>query len=245
MNAKGNMTLCFGGNTFMKHLHMPKGTLARLSVGALALSAGIAGPILLTAGTAQATSCGSATVAGTSCTLTGTFGLTAGTLTLTSPSALGWSATANGADQQLVDATGGHESYLVNDATGSADGWHVTVAATQFSTGGSSPSTLANTGTFSTNGSLTSISGSTAPTATCLSGSTCTLPTDTTSYPVAITTATTASDIYDASASTGLGSVTIGGSSAANPVGWWLNVPANTLAGTYTSTVTVDIISGP
>jgi hypothetical protein len=62
---------------------------------------------------------------------------------------------------------------------------------------------------------------------------------------VAITTATTASNIYDASATTGLGSVTIGGSSAANPVGWWLNVPANTLAGTYTSTVTVDIISGP
>jgi hypothetical protein len=67
-------------------------------------------------------------------------------------------------------------------------------------------------------------------------------------YPVAITTAASsppASDIYDASATTGLGSVTIGGSSAANPVGWWLNVPANTLAGTYTSTVTVDIISGP
>ncbi len=122
------------------------------------------------------------------------------------------------------------------------------VSATTFSTGGGSPSTLANIGTLSTNGSLTSISGSTAPTATCLSGSTCTLPTDTTSYPVAITTAAsspTASDIYDASASTGLGSVTIGGSSAANPVGWWLNVPANTLAGTYTSTVTVEIISGP
>ena len=229
----------------MKHLHMPRSTLARLALGSLVLSAGIGGPTLLAAGAAQAAACGTATAAGTSCTLTGTFALTSGTMTLTSPAALAWSSTVTGADQQLVDATAAQQSYLVIDATGTAPGWHVTVSATQFTTGGGTPSTLANTGTFSSNGSLTSISAATAPTASCLSGSTCTLPTDTTTYPVAITTGGAAVNIYDASAATGLGSITIGGSTATDPLGWWLNVPANTLAGTYTSTVTLEIISGP
>jgi hypothetical protein len=35
----------------------------------------------------------------------------------------------------------------------------------------------------------------------------------------------------------------IGG--ATHPVGWWVKVPANTLAGTYTSTVTLQVNSGP
>jgi hypothetical protein len=232
----------------VKHLHMPKRTLARVAVIGLALSAATCGPTLLIAGDAQAAACGTATPAGTSCTLTGTLSLTSGTMTLTSPSALAWSGTVNGLDQQLVDTTAAHQSYLVNDSTGSAPGWHVTASATQFTTGGGTPSTLANTGTFVTNGSVSSIVSATAPTATCLSGSTCTLPTDTTTYPVALTTAATtptAFNIYDASAATGLGSITIGGSTATNPVGWWLNVPSNTLAGTYTSTVTLEIISGP
>lgn len=66
-----------------------------------------------------------------------------------------------------------------------APGWHSTVSATTFTTGGGTPHTLADTGTFSTNGSVTSISGTGAPTAACASGSTCTVPTNTTTYPVA------------------------------------------------------------
>jgi hypothetical protein len=38
---------------------------------------------------------------------------------------------------------------------------------------------------------------------------------------------------------------TAGGSGTLNPVGWWLNVPANTLAGTYTSTITLAIADAP
>ena len=76
-------------------------------------------------------------------------------------------------------------------------------------------------------------------------GSTCTLPSNTTTYPVLITTAAsspTATKIYDDAASSGLGQLTIGN---ANLVGWWLNVPANAVSGTYTSTFTWQINSGP
>ena len=55
----------------------------------------------------------------------------------------------------------------------------------------------------------------------------------------------TAYTVYDTSASTGEGVMTIGGSSAANPIGWWVQVPAAAYAGTYTSTVTLQVVSGP
>ncbi len=31
----------------------------------------------------------------------------------------------------------------------------------------------------------------------------------------------------------------------ANPVGWWVTIPGNTPTGTYTSVITLGIISGP
>jgi hypothetical protein len=68
---------------------------------------------------------------------------------------------------------------------------------------------------------------------------------------VTITTAQAATptpvSIYNADAGTGLGTVVIGfdGATAANPVGWWLNVPSNTIQGSYTSTVSLELISGP
>jgi hypothetical protein len=167
---------------------------------------------------------------------------------MTTSSSLSWTSAASGADLQLVDPTVADETYTVVDATGSGAGWHVTVSATTFTaTGG----TLTNTGTFSTNGSLTSITGAVYPTAACSTGSTCTVPTHTTTpttFPVAITTAPTtpvASVIYDANAATGTGSIAIGGSTSANPVGWWLAVPGNTKAGTYTSTISMAIVTAP
>lgn len=232
----------------MQSRYMTRMTGKRIAcaLAASALLAGGAGTVvLLTTASAGAVACGTATAAGTPCTMTGTLILSSGTLTLTAPSALSWAGNVTGLDQNLVDATAAHQAYLVDDATGTGAGWHVTVSATTFTTG---TLTLANAGTFSTNGSVTSMTDPAAPTAACSSGSTCTLPTDTTTYPVAITTAATAPtavNIYDASAGTGKGSIVIGGSTAAGPVGWWLNVPSNTLAGTYTSTVTMEIIAGP
>jgi hypothetical protein len=215
--------------------------LGRLA-GVCALLA-IGGPVLLAAGTAQAVACGSAVPAGTACTLGASIGVTSGVLALTAPTSLAWATTDNGLDQKLVDPTTAHQSYLVNDASASAVGWHVTVSATTFT---SSARTLANAGTFVTTGSVTAEAATTAPTAACSPNSTCTLPADTTTYPVAITTAASAPtpvSIYAASAATGIGSITIG--IGPNPVGWWVNEPARTLVGTYTSTVTLQVISGP
>jgi len=135
---------------------------------------------------------------------------------------------------------------VVDDATGSGAGWNVTVSATTF-TSVAPAATLANAGTFSTNGSIAAQTATTAPTAACTSGATCTVPTDTTTYPVAITTAATsptAVKIYDTSVATGLGSINIGLPGAA-AVGWWVAVPANAVPATYTSTVTLEVITAP
>src|ERR1035441_150443 len=212
--------------------------------GACVLLTGGVGACVLLGGSAQAAACpGTPVVAGTACTDTGTLTFTGGSLNLLSPIALTWAGTGNGLNQQLVDATTAHQSYVVDDATGSGAGWNVTVSATTF-TSISPAATLVNAGTFSTNGSITSAVATTAPTGACTSGATCTVPTDTSVYPVAITTAAsspTAYKIYDTSAATGLGSITIGLPGAA-PVGWWVAVPANAVPATYNSTVTLEVL---
>jgi hypothetical protein len=166
-----------------------------------------------------------------------------GPLTLTSPTSLTWAITGSGNNQSVVDAVPADQQLTVADNTGTGAGWHVTVSATTF-TGGAR--TLPNPGAVAFTGSITSALASTAPTATCVGS--CTLPTDTTTYPVAITTAASSPliyTIYDTSAATGLGVMTIGGSSAANPIGWWLQAPASAYATSYTSTLTIQIVSGP
>jgi hypothetical protein len=215
------------------------------ALGVLTVLAGglSAGSVAMLGGTADAAGCGTPVAAGTSCTLNGTVTLTGGALTLTSPAQLNWTGTLTGTSQTLVDTTAGDQQYTVIDATGSGAGWHVTTAATTFTNG---THTFANAGTFVTNGSLTAIGSTTGPSATCTL--TCTLPTDTTTYPVAITTAASAPTpvlIYDTAAATGLGSIVIGGSAAANPVGWWVNVPGSASSGAYVSTITMAIVSGP
>jgi hypothetical protein len=210
------------------------------------LTGGVGAWVLLGAGTAQAAACpGTPILAGTSCTDIGTLTYGAGTLSLLSPTALTWAGAGTGLDQQLVDTTTAHQTYVVDDATGSGAGWNVTVSATTFTNGTVS---LANIGTFSTNGSITSQAATAGPTAACTTGATCTLPTDSAvTYPVAITTAATtptAVKIYDALVNTGLGSINIGLPGAA-PVGWWVNVPANAKPATYLSTITLQVTSAP
>jgi hypothetical protein len=166
-----------------------------------------------------------------------------GTLKLTSPSSLSWAATLNGTGQNVADAVAGDQQFTVDDETGTGAGWHITVAAVTFT---NVTHTLANTGTLVLTGSISSITATTAPSATCVTS--CTPPGNTTTYPVAITTAAsspTPATVYDVPAGSGLGPVTLGGHSAANPVGWWVKVPANAWVGTYTSTVTVAVVSGP
>lgn len=166
-----------------------------------------------------------------------------GSLTLTSPSSLSWAATLTGTNQNIADTTAAHQQLTVSDQTGTGAGWHVTVSTTTFTNG---TSTLPNASTFSVNGSLSAATASSGPSGSCVTG--CTPPSSTVTYPVAVTTAEsspTPADIYDNPAGSGVGGITLGGSSAANPVGWWIAVPGNALAGAYTSTVTVTIVSGP
>jgi hypothetical protein len=217
--------------------------LAVLMVLTGSLAAGLIG---LVPSTANATSCGSPVAAGSNCTMTGTLTVTGGSLSLTVPSSLTWSDILNGLNQSVSDMVSGDEQYTVNDATGTGAGWHVTMSATTFTNGSY---TLPDSGTLVTTGSTSSITDTTGPTATC--AATCTLPSDLTTYPVAIATAATSptpSTIYDTDTDSGLGEIIIGGSSAANPVGWWVNIPANVYVGSgvaYTSTITMAVVSTP
>jgi hypothetical protein len=245
----------------MRHLlRMTKRRVVPVLGACALMAAGIGASAFTSAPAADAAACvAGVNPAGTPCSIVGTAVLSGGTITLTPPASLNWATTLTGAEQHLVDTSGGgaDETYKVVDATGTATGWHVTAAATTFSTTGGTVLTLPDTTTlggvtqnvFATNGSIGSMTVATAPSATCATGTTCTLPTDTAvSYPVAITTSgggtTPTATIYDAAAGTGLGAINIG-TPGTNPVGWWLNIPSNTQAGTYTSLVTLELLNAP
>jgi len=115
------------------------------------------------------------------------------------------------------------------DTRGTGVGWNETITSTQFTTGGGSPQTLA-----------TNASTVTGVTSACSSG-TCTNPTNAIAYPVAVPAAATAPaavKFFNAAANSGLGKFTITPAVS-------VFVPQNTLAGTYTSTLTISIVSGP
>lgn len=167
-------------------------------------------------------------------------------LIIAAPASLTWSGALTGPIQSLADTAATDEQLTLNDQTATGAGWHITAAATSFTNGGYS---LPDTSVLDVTGSVTNVALTTAPTATCLASAICTLPNDSSvTYPVTITSAAvspTPQTIYDSSANTGIGPVIIGGSTAANPVGWWVNVPGDAAIGTYTSTVTVSVVSGP
>ena len=228
----------------MRQLSKGKRRVAGLLGAGAMLIGGVGAPVLFTAGQASAATCSP------SCTITGTAALGTGTLTMTAPGSLTWTGAITGAALELPDLVATDEGFTVDDATGSSDGWTVSVAATQF-TSTTPAATLPNSGTFSVNGSVGTATTGATPAAACTDGTgTCTLPDDTAiTYPVPVTTATTGtplpSVIYQAAAGSGLGSVDIGGSTSGAPVGWWLAVPDDAKAATYTSTVTISVASIP
>ncbi len=157
--------------------------------------------------------------------VTATATVTAGTLTLTTSATPSVSSTLDGTDQT--------PSYTlpmtINDATGSGAGWNVTITSTTFTTGGGTPKLLS-----------TSASTATGVSSAC-AGGTCTNPTNSIGYPLGVpagSTAPTAVKLFNAAANTGMGKFTV-----TPTVG--VSIPANTYAGTYTSTVTVAVVSGP
>jgi len=159
---------------------------------------------------------------------TATASLTAGTLGFVSaPGNVTFSDTLNGANQSATAA----QPIDVSDATGSGAGWNVTATSTTFTSGAHSLATGATT-------------IASTPGVACDTGATCALATvlgSKVSYPYTLpagATAPTATEMFDANANTGMGNQTV------TPT-WALAIPANTYAGTYTSTWTVSLVSAP
>jgi hypothetical protein len=146
-----------------------------------------------------------------------------GALTLPAPSAVSFpSVTLTGLDQTKTAAS----QLNPNDATGSGSGWNIQGTSTTFTSAGSS---LPTTATRLTSASVTAGSG------------TCSLPTNSVSYPITLPAATTAPPavkLYNAAANTGGGSLIL-------TLNFALTVPANARSGTYSSTWTFSIASGP
>ena len=148
---------------------------------------------------------------------TGSFG----SLSITTPATASFSVSLDGTDQTPV-----YQLPITVTSNGQQSGWHLLVAATQFVNGAY---------TFPATASAVV---SVAPPAACTGGS-CSLPTSSGSiaYPVTLPN-TGGAAIY----------------SAASPSGAQTNVmtaniqvstPANVYAGTYTSTITVQVVAGP
>ncbi len=121
----------------------------------------------------------------------------------------------------------------VVDATGTGNGWNLTITSTTFTTGGGSPHTLPADAS-----KIQSVA------AACVSGSTCTDPgNNAVSYPLdlpAASSAPSAVKFFSADAATGLGKFTITPTIS-------IAIPANTYASSsgYSSTITVAVVSGP
>lgn len=147
---------------------------------------------------------------------------TAGVLSSTIPSPPGFSATLDGSDQTASYGT----PTSVTDSRETASGWNLTVAATQFSTGGASPSTLpSNASSIST------------VVAACAAGP-CTTPVNSVAYPVPVTAGAAPVKFFNAAPGTGSGDFTITPTTS-------VQLPANADSGTYSSTVTYTVASGP
>jgi hypothetical protein len=167
-------------------------------------------------------------------------------LAVTAPAGLTWNGTLTGRNQTLADTNAADQQLVLNDQTGNAAGWNISVAATNLTNG--SGYSLPGAGVLEVTGSVTNAASRT-PTASCAASAICTLPTDSSvTYPQTITSAAqspTPVVVYVAAPNTGVGPVAIGGSAAANPFGWWVSVPGYAESGAYASTITVSVGSGP
>jgi hypothetical protein len=153
---------------------------------------------------------------------TGTATITGGQLILGSVGAVSFSGTLNGLDQTLTSSN----SLAVTDATGSGNGWNLTVVGTQFTTGGGAPHVLAATAL-----TITGVTAAASGTGTV------TTPTNGVTYPFVVP-ASTATKFFNAAANTGMGAFDLTAS-------YNVSVPASAFAGNYTSTLTVSLVAGP
>jgi len=147
------------------------------------------------------------------------------TLSASSTGAPSFGLTLNGTDQT---ATYTLPAQAI-DPRGTGAGWNLTVTSTQFSDGAGH--------TFPAGASSI-----TAATNACGTSSTCTAATNSVGY-TSLTlpagpTAPPAVKFFNAATNTGMGKIDVSTTVS-------VAVPANVFAGTYTSTVTVSVVSGP
>jgi hypothetical protein len=147
-----------------------------------------------------------------------------GSLGLTAPGTASFPAiTLNGSDQTATTTV----TIKPDDESAGHAGWNITETSTTFNDGAGH--TLATTATTTTGSSQA------------VTGGNCVKPTNSITYPVtlpAAATAPTAVKAYNAAAGTGQGPTNV-------TLNYQLSVPANTHRGTYTSTWTIAIVSGP
>ena len=160
----------------------------------------------------------------------------AGTVTATATvTGAGSLSLSNGATASISDTLDGSDQTVnyslpltMNDLRGSGAGWNLTMTSTTFNDGAGH--TLA-----------TSASSLAAATSACTAGGTCTNPTNSVTYPLAVPAGAgppTAVKFFNAAATTGIGTF------AVTPTGG-VTVPQNSFTGSYTSTLTISIVSGP
>jgi hypothetical protein len=148
--------------------------------------------------------------------------VTAGTpLAVSTPATASFALTLDGTDQTSSYAL----PLTVVDPRGNGAGWSLTIGATQFDAGSGH--------TLPTNASTMAL-----PTQSCGASSTCTPATNAVGgYPLGVPT-TGSVKFFNAAVNTGLGKIVVTPTVS-------VVVPANVFSGSYTSTVTVTIATGP
>jgi hypothetical protein len=148
------------------------------------------------------------------------------TLSATTTAAPSFSASLNSGDQAKTFTV----PLTVSDTRTGASaglGWNTTSTSTQFTTGAKTLPATAST--------ITAVSSA------CANGGLCTNPTSSIAYPLVVPAGSvppTAVKFYSAAAATGKGVFTVTPTVS-------VAVPQNSFTGTYTSTLTIAIVSGP
>jgi hypothetical protein len=160
-------------------------------------------------------------LAGTAYAATSSVILTGGTLSISAPVVGNFTTVVLDGTAKTTPATMG--AFTVYDARGTGAGWNVTVQASQFTTG---TKTLAYGSLSMPNQTVTKIDSTSNTAPTVVAGS----------Y---LIDSASALKISSAAVDTGMGSYSYSGGNLT------LSIPANAYAGTYTSTVTVSVVTGP
>lgn len=158
---------------------------------------------------------------------TGTVSVASGPLSASTAAQPKVTLKLNGHDQSVTYTL----PIAVTDATGTGNGWNLTITSSQFAAGNGNQAR-----TLSTNASTL-----TGVVSACVSGATCTNPTNAVAYPLIVPagpTAPTPVKFFDAGANTGMGAFTVTPS-----IG--VSIPANAYSGNYTTTITLAVVSGP